>query len=76
MLAEAARGLRVERALLYRIPDEKVFAVPVGEGLRERVREAIGQVRRIRDQAWFPGPTPVRGRCVECEYANYCGDVW
>ncbi len=76
MLAEATRGVRVDRALLYRIPDERVFALAIGQGLRERVREAIAEIRRIREQAWFPAPTPVRGRCVECEYANYCADIW
>jgi len=23
-----------------------------------------------------PEPTDVRGRCVECEFANYCADLW
>jgi len=76
MLAEAVRGLRVERAFLYRIPDEKVFVIEVGEEMRGRVREAVRRIREVREREWLPGPTAVRKRCEECEYANYCGDVW
>ena len=76
MLAEAVRGIRVERAFMYRIPDGKVFPVTVDGPTREKVREAVHAIREmVRDQ-WLPGPTPVRKRCEECEYQNYCGDIW
>ena len=76
MLAEAVRGVKVERTFWYRIPDGKVFEVTVGEELRAKVREAVGQIREVMERESFPRPTAVRKRCEECEYANYCGDVW
>ena len=76
MLAEAVRGVRVQRAFFYRIPDGEVFAIEVGEPLREGVRRAVRGMRAMVEQELFPGPTPVRNRCAACEYANYCGDVW
>lgn len=76
VLVEAALGLRVPRAFLYRIPDNRVFEVEVTEEMRVRVG-AIGRaVRRMLEEEELPEATEVRGRCVECEYANYCGDVW
>lgn len=75
-LVEGALGLRVERAFIYRIPDNRVFAVPIEIELRERVASAVQAIRRLRDTEELPGATEVRSRCVECEYANYCGDIW
>ena len=76
LLAEAVWGLPARRAFVYRIPDNGVFAVEVGEELREAVKGAVAGIRRMAEAQWCPEPTAVRGRCVECEFANYCGDVW
>ncbi len=76
VLAEIATGLRARRGFLYRIPDNQVFAVEVTQELRVAVVGAIAQIRQVGETQWCPEPTTVRGRCVECEYANYCADVW
>jgi CRISPR-associated exonuclease Cas4 len=76
VLVEAALGLRVETTFLYRIPDNRVFEVAVTEEMRGRVAGIRGAVGRMLAEEELPEATAVRGRCVECEYANYCGDVW
>ena len=77
MLVESAYPeVTVSRAFLYRIPDDRVFVIPIEEEWRERVREAVvGIGEMVREQA-LPEATEVRGRCEDCEFANYCGDVW
>ena len=75
-LVEGALGLRVPTTFVYRIPDDRVFPVPVTQELRARVVEAIGSIRRMRESGELPRATDVRARCAECEYANFCGDVW
>ena len=76
LLAEAAFGLPARRAFLYRIPDNRIFSEPVTEELRQAVNTAVVDIRRTGESQWCPEPTEVRGRCVECEFANYCADVW
>lgn len=76
LLAEAVKGWRTGRGFVYRIPDGRVFAVEIDAELRARVRRAITEMTVMIEAEEQPGPTPVRGRCEECEYANYCGDVW
>ena len=76
LLVEAVLGLRVPVAFLFRIPDNQVFPVEIGETLKDRVRAAVVEIRRMREVEELPSATAVRGRCVECEYANYCGDIW
>jgi CRISPR-associated exonuclease Cas4 len=75
-LVESVLGLPVEQTFLFRIPDNKVFAVPIGRDLKERVADAVRSMQRLRETEELPAPTVVRARCTECEYANYCGDIW
>jgi CRISPR-associated exonuclease Cas4 len=76
MLVEAVLGLPAELAFVYRIPDNGILPVPITAELRSRVVEALAGIRRIRETEICPEATEVRGRCVECEYANFCADVW
>jgi CRISPR-associated exonuclease Cas4 len=76
LLAEKAFGVPARRAFLYRIPDWRVFAIAITEGMKTEVTRAVEGVRNIEEEQQFPAATEVRGRCVECEYANFCGDVW
>ena len=76
VLVESILGLSVPTTFLFRIPDNKVIAVPVTDELRQRVSKGVTAICNMRESQELPEPTPVRARCVECEYANYCGDVW
>ena len=76
LLVEAALGLRVEKGFLYRIPDGRIFEVDITGELREKTVRAVGAIREMAEREWCPEATAVRQRCVECECANYCGDVW
>lgn len=76
MLAEKAFGLPAGVAFLYRIPDNRVFAIEVNKELRDAVLMAVARIREMVEHQWWPPATNVPKRCVECEYANYCGDVW
>lgn len=77
MLLEAANpGVQVSQAFLYRIPDDRVFAIPIEEVWRARVRSAVVGIGEMVAEQVLPDATDVRGRCVDCEFANYCGDVW
>ena len=75
-LVEECYGVRVDTAFLYRIPDDRIFAFAVTAAWKHRVAEAISEIQRLENSAWCPEPTALRARCVECEYANFCGDIW
>ena len=76
MLVEACCGLRAETAFLYRIPDDRVFAFSVTAVWKQRVTVAITAIQELERTAWCPDSTPLRARCGECEYVNYCADIW
>ncbi|MCC6585684.1 MAG: CRISPR-associated protein Cas4 [Bryobacterales bacterium] len=76
LLVEAETGKTVKRGFVYRIPDGRVFAVAIEDELRTEVRRTLEGMREVTRDGVLPEPTPVRNRCEECEYANFCGDVW
>jgi len=76
MLVEACCGLRVETAFLYRIPDDRVFGFAVTAAWKARVAEAVAAMGELERMGWCPEATAVRARCAECEYANFCADIW
>jgi CRISPR-associated exonuclease Cas4 len=76
MLVEACCSLRVETAFLYRIPDDSVFVFAVTPAWKARVAEAVSAIQELERTGWCPEPTPVRARCAECEYVNFCADIW
>jgi len=76
LLAESARGVAARRGFLYRIPDNRLFAVEITTELREAVVAAVAAIRKMAEAEWCPPATSVRGRCIECEFSNYCADVW
>jgi len=76
LLVEAKMDITVPVGFLVRIPDEKVFEIPIDEALRSRVRQGLDAMKRMMENEVCPEATDVRGRCMDCEYANFCGDVW
>ena len=76
VLIEESLGVTVRRAFLYRIPDDRVFVVEIGAQERDAVAAAVEAIRRMDELEMLPEATDTVARCRECEYANYCGDVW
>lgn len=76
LLAEAAYHRPAPVAFLFRIPDNRVFPIEITPDLRAGVTKAVADIRAMADQQLCPPPTPVRDRCTECEFANYCADIW
>ena len=76
MLAETELHAEIPCGFLYRIPDNRIFRVEITPELRDRVHQAIRAIQNMTAAEVCPDPTPVRRRCDECEYANYCADVW
>lgn len=76
MLVEECMGWRTGNGFLFRLPDARLFGFRIEEGMRERVRRTAEQMRRMLEREEFPAVNPNRNRCTDCEYRNFCGDVW
>ncbi len=65
----------VRRAFVHFLPGERVEEVPITANGRAFVRRVLRDIRACVAAERMPDPTPRRGRCVDCEYRLYCGDV-
>ena len=76
VMAERALGVPAQRGFIYRIPDGRLYEYTLEERDRERLWESVREMRQACEEQIMPEATEVRKRCEECEYQNYCADVW
>jgi CRISPR-associated exonuclease Cas4 len=76
VMAERAFGLPAQRGFIYRIPDGRLYEYAVEERDRQQLYWSVRQMREVCQEQIMPEATEVRQRCEECEYQNYCADVW
>lgn len=75
LLVEDQFGRVVDRGFVYLLPNDTVEAVEFGQERRQEVLAALAAVRESATAERMPPPTPVRARCMDCGYRNYCGDI-
>ncbi len=75
LMVEECLGQSVSQGFIYRIPTQRITAVPISEILRRKTLHAIEQIRSMLSDERMPPPTPQRGKCVECEFRRFCADV-
>jgi CRISPR-associated exonuclease Cas4 len=76
LLVEDVMRKPVPAAFIYIAPRNQLVRVIVTEGLKDLVRTRLRQIREMIREQFLPEPTPVRARCEECEFRNYCGDIF
>jgi len=76
LLLEEKFGRKGERGFVFLIPREEIVPVDLTEERKTACRSMLREIREaIRDEA-LPGPTELRAHCENCEYANYCSDIF
>ena len=76
MLVEEAYRGPVSRGFIYLIPGDRVEPVELTDELRSETFAALDRIREMILSQRVPDATEVRARCTDCEYRNYCGDVF
>jgi len=76
LLVEEAHGQPVTHGFIYLIPQEEVVIVDLTQERKAEALEMLEEMRGMIRTEKMPEPTPVRSRCTECEYRNYCGDIF
>lgn len=54
----------------------ELAALELDDALRQQTLETARHARRVVIEQMMPPPTEVRARCAQCEYRNFCGDVF
>jgi CRISPR-associated exonuclease Cas4 len=76
LLVEDAFETEVRTGFIYLAPIQQVVAIALTHQLKQQTMDRLAEIRSIIREGILPAPTPLRGRCEECEFRNYCGDVF
>ncbi len=74
LLVEDKWNRSVRRSFVYLIPLKRSYEVIITPNMRQFVKTALDAIRKIIDNEIMPDGTRHRGRCVDCEFRNYCLD--
>ena len=76
LLLREVDGRRVNSGYIRTLPQGDVWPMELPDDLLAQVEGELDAMRQMVEREEFPPPTAVRARCEECEYRNYCGDVF
>ena len=69
----------VRRGFIYFIPRKRVEEVPITPNARRFVKETMAKIRDMLVREAIPPLTShfsfPSGRCTDCEFRNFCGEV-
>ena len=66
----------VTKGFVYLIPVSDAVVFDLTPELKDQTRAMLSEIRRMIEKEEMPPPTSVRNRCTDCEYRNFCGDVF
>jgi CRISPR-associated exonuclease Cas4 len=69
-------GRETGTGFVYLIPESDAVRIEFTGELKSSCSDVIDSIRHIIDTEAMPGPNPHRSRCEDCEYRNYCRDVY
>lgn len=76
LLAEEHFGKAVRKGYIFLIGADEARPFELGGDLKGRVVETLKEIRRMIISESMPGPTEMSAKCEQCEYRNFCGDVF
>ncbi|MCC7422669.1 MAG: CRISPR-associated protein Cas4 [Planctomycetaceae bacterium] len=75
MLLREVYRVDVPHGYIVRLPDETVDRIDLDAPLMETTNRLLESLREMISAERAPPPSPIQGRCSDCEYRNFCGDV-
>ncbi|MDZ7305287.1 MAG: CRISPR-associated protein Cas4 [candidate division KSB1 bacterium] len=76
VMVEEIFSCKVETGFIYLIPHRNAVVVPIDAALRRCLFDSLAEIRALIAAERFPGATPVQARCWDCEFKNFCNDVF
>lgn len=76
LLIEEAYGKNVEKGFVYLIQQQDAVIYEINKQMKEECLETLEEIKLMINTEKFPDPPSQRTKCTECEYKNYCRDIW
>jgi len=66
----------VKKGFVYLIPQKDAVVYDLDEELKEGCIHTLDKIRKMIIQENYPDAPLQRAKCADCEYRNYCRDIW
>lgn len=76
LLAEAAFKRPCPVAFCVLLDTNSIRTIEVNDQVRGQSKEILRDVKKLILEPALPEPTSVRKRCENCEYRNFCSDIF
>lgn len=76
LLLEDCYQREVNTGFVYLIPKNDAVVFDLTAELKSQTLEVLAEIRSMIEREHMPAPTPVRNRCTDCEYRNFCADIF
>ena len=76
LMLEEMCSTRVGQGFVYLIPRKDVMVFKLNDDVKRDCRTMVHNILDMIEHERMPAATSRRARCVECEYRNYCRDIW
>lgn len=76
LLIEDRFRIRVDHGFIYLIPGNNLIMIPLTEKTKHETLGILEDIRGMIIKEKMPEATSLRNRCLDCEFKNYCGDIF
>lgn len=67
---------KVNYGFVYLIPLEDAVIFELNDPMKEETKRMLFEIRQMLRQKEMPAAADNRNKCFDCEYKNYCGDIF
>lgn len=76
LLVEKAYQTVVTRGIIYSIPQTKIYHLDITPQLKDNVTIILSEIKQMITRQSMPEKVKQQAKCVDCEFRNFCGDVF
>lgn len=76
LILEDAYKCAVDKGFVYLIPKEDAVVFNLTDDLKSKTKYMLGEIRSMISLQQLPLPAKSKNKCVDCEYRNFCGDIF
>jgi len=75
LLMEERYQISVDKGIFYHIPLQKAVPISITNDDKTKVLKSIEAMKKLILKETFPPATKDKGKCIDCEWKNFCGDI-
>lgn len=76
LILEETEQRPVTNGFIYLIPQKDAVVFDLGKQIKAQCLRTLDEIREMVLAERFPDPPSTRAKCADCEYQNYCRDIW